>query len=193
MATVGYIRVSTSEQNIQRQVELLESECDTVFIDKVSGKNTNRPEYKRMMDYLRDGDLLVVESYDRLSRDLKDLIEIVEILKNKGVNFKSKKQDIDTSTVQGTLMFHMFGGLAQYERELIKQRQAEGIAIAKAEGKFKGRGQKKIDEQRFIECIYLVENKQMTIEQVCKEFKVSRNFWYTRYRLYKKTGSIKKQ
>ena len=134
MAKIKYIRVSTQEQNTARQ-ETDKEQFDKVYIDKASGKNTDRPELKKMMDYVREGDTVVVESYSRIARNTKDLLEIIDRLNKKGVAFISQKEQIDTSTAAGRLMLTIFAGLAQFERECLLERQAEGIAIAKAEGK----------------------------------------------------------
>ena len=137
---VAYIRVSTEEQNTARQEEAMKSlGIEKTFIEKVSGKSMDRPQLKAMLDYVREGDTLTVESYSRLARNTKDLLSIVEELEKKGVAFVSLKENIDTSTPQGKLMLTIFAGLAQFERECTLQRQKEGITIAKAEGKYKGR------------------------------------------------------
>lgn len=137
---IGYIRVSTKEQNTARQDDLMKRlGVDRVYEEKISGKNMNRPQLKAMMDYVRQGDTVVVESYSRLARSTKDLLSIVDHLNEKGVAFVSQKEKVDTSTPQGRLMMTIFAGLAQFERECTLQRQAEGIAIAKSEGKYKGR------------------------------------------------------
>lgn len=134
MARIKYIRVSTQEQNTARQ-ETDKEQFDKVFIDKASGKNTDRPQLTAMLDYVREGDVVVVESYSRIARNTQDLLAIVGALEAKGVAFVSQKEQIDTSTPQGRLMLTIFAGLAQFERECLLERQAEGIAIAKAEGK----------------------------------------------------------
>lgn len=137
---VAYIRVSTEEQNTARQEEAMKAYgVERVFIEKASGKSADRPQLKAMMDFIREGDSLIVESYSRLARNTSDLLRIVEELSKKGVAFISLKESIDTSTPQGKLMLTIFAGLAQFERECTLQRQAEGIAIAKSEGKYKGR------------------------------------------------------
>jgi len=137
---VAYIRVSTEEQNTARQEEMMKIQgVEKIFMEKISGKNTNRPQLKAMLDYVREGDTLVVESYSRLARNTQDLLKIVDELEKKKVAFISLKENIDTSTPQGKLMLTIFAGLAQFERECTLQRQKEGIAIAKEQGKYKGR------------------------------------------------------
>ncbi len=135
---VAYIRVSTEEQNTARQ-ELAMKDVEKTFIEKISGKNLNRPQLRAMLDYVREGDTLVVESYSRLARSTKDLLSIVEQLEQKKVKFISLKENIDTSTPQGRLMLTIFAGLSQFERECTLQRQFEGIQIAKQNGKYLGR------------------------------------------------------
>ncbi len=133
MANVGYIRVSTEGQNTARQDSKVREMCDKVFTEKISGKNTNRPELQKMLEYVREGDTVIVESYSRFSRNTKDLLELVSELEEKGVAFISLKENVDTTTPQGKLIFTVFAGLAQFEREQTLQRQAEGIAEAKRE------------------------------------------------------------
>lgn len=137
---IGYIRVSTTEQNtIRQEVLLAELDVEAVFMDKASGKNTDRPELKKMIAYVREGDTVIVESISRFARNTKDLLELMEQLTAKKVAFISKKEAIDTTTPTGKFMLTVFGAVAELEREYILQRQAEGIAIAKEQGKYKGR------------------------------------------------------
>lgn len=137
---IGYIRVSTEEQNPARQQALLrELGVDEIFLDKASGKNTDRPELNRMMNYVRRGDTVVVESISRFARNTRDLLELVEQLTAKEVEFVSKKEAIDTTTPTGKFMLTVFAAVAELEREYILQRQREGIALAKAQGKYRGR------------------------------------------------------
>ena len=137
---IGYIRVSTQEQHTIRQEVLMEAlGVDEVYIDRMSGKNTNRPELQRMMGYVRKGDTVIVESISRFARNTRDLLELVEQLTARGVEFVSKKEAIDTTTPTGKFMLTVFGAVAELEREYILQRQREGIAIAKKQGKYKGR------------------------------------------------------
>ena len=137
---IGYIRVSSTDQNIARQEVLMrELGVDQVFIDRMSGKNADRPELKRMMGFVREGDTVIVESISRFARNTRDLLELVEQLTAKRVEFVSKKEAIDTTTPTGKFMLTVFGAVAELEREYILQRQKEGIAIAKENGVYKGR------------------------------------------------------
>jgi len=152
MARIAYIRVSTTEQNTARQKEAFkELKIDKYFEEKVSGKNiTDRPELQKMMDYVREGDIVFVESISRFGRSLTDLLGLIEKLNSKNVQFRSLKEgDIDTTTPTGKLVFSIFSSLAEFERETIRERQAEGIAIAKEAGKYKGRVRKKVDDSEF--------------------------------------------
>ena len=137
---IGYIRVSTQEQNtIRQEVLMQELGVDEVYIDRMSGKNTDRPELQRMMHFVREGDMVIVESISRFARNTRDLLDLVEQLTAKHVEFLSKKEAIDTSTPTGKFMLTVFGAVAELEREYILQRQKEGIAVAKAAGIYKGR------------------------------------------------------
>jgi DNA invertase Pin-like site-specific DNA recombinase len=137
---IGYIRVSTQDQNTIRQEVLMEQlGVDQVYIDKFSGKNRNRPELQTMLEFVRKGDVVIVESISRFARNTKDLLELVEQLTAKGVEFISQKEAIDTTTPTGKFMLTIFGAVAELEREYILQRQREGIAIAKTQGSYKGR------------------------------------------------------
>ena len=137
---IGYIRISTTDQNTARQEVLMkELNVEQVFIDRMSGKNTDRPELKKMMGFVREGDTVIVESISRFARNTKDLLDLVEQLTAKRVEFISKKEAIDTTTPTGKFMLTVFGAVAELEREYILQRQREGIAIAKQNGVYKGR------------------------------------------------------
>lgn len=183
---IKYIRVSTAEQNTARQ-ESDSSEFDKVFIDKVSGKDTNRPELEAMMQYVREGDTVVVESYSRFARNTKDLLQMVEHLERKGVAFVSQKEQIDTSTPQGKLMLTIFAGLAQFEREQLLQRQAEGIAIAKQEGKYKGRKPISIDEAAFKTVYSDWKGGGITAREAMKRLNLKSNTFYRRVKEYEAT------
>lgn len=137
---VAYVRVSSKQQNTDRQTDMMEElGVEKVFIEKISGKNTNRPQLQEMMNFLREGDILIVESISRLARNTKDLLELTERLDAKGVKFVSKKENIDTSTPTGRFILTIFGALAELERSYIKDRQADGIAAAHRRGKHLGR------------------------------------------------------
>ena len=152
MSNIGYIRVSTLEQNPARQEALMESlGVEKVFSDITSGKSKERPGLNAMLEYIRTGDIVFVESISRLARSTTDLLSIVDTFTQKGVEFKSHKENIDTSTPNGAFMLTLFGAMAQLERENSLIRQAEGIAIAKAEGKYKGRKRIEYDKELFAE------------------------------------------
>lgn len=137
---VGYIRISTPGQNTVRQ-EVLTAQLgvEKIYLDRMSGKNADRTELKKMMAFVRQGDTVVVESISRFARNTRDLLGLVEQLTDKGVEFVSKKEAIDTTTPTGKFMLTIFGAVAELEREYILQRQAEGIAIAKEQGIYTGR------------------------------------------------------
>ena len=175
---VGYIRVSTSDQNPARQEESLRQHgVERVFEEKISGKDMNRPKLRELLDFVREGDTVIVESYSRLARSTKDLLSIIDKLQEKKVSFVSLKENIDTTTPQGKRMLTIFAGLSQFERECILQRQAEGIAIAKAEGKYKGR--KPIDKPRDWDYVIgLYKAKEITASQAQKRLGLSHATFY---------------
>lgn len=147
---IAYVRVSTVEQNETRQLEALKKyDINKWFSEKISGKDTNRPELQKMLDYIREGDTVYIHDFSRLARSTKDLLEIVELLKEKKVNLVSTKENIDSSTANGKLMLTMISAINEFERENLLERQREGIAIAKKEGKYKGRQVKQINEELF--------------------------------------------
>ena len=176
---VGYIRVSTVEQHEDRQVKDLteNAKVSKVFMDKLSGKDTNRPQLKAMLDYVRENDTVVVSEYSRLARSTRDLMDIVDTLKAKGVNVVSMKENFDTNTPQGKLILQTFMNIAEFERELMLQRQREGIAIAKANGKYKGRQSKqKPDDWESLKAMYM--SRQITVSEIAKRCDVSRPIVY---------------
>ena len=150
MAKVGYVRVSTAEQNTARQDTLMEHlGADKVFVDKVSGRKAARPQLDAMLNYVREGDILVVESISRLARSTRDLLDIVEKLTAKGVQFVSQKEQIDTTTPAGQFMLTVFAALSEFEVNQQALRRDEGIAEAKRLGKYKGRKPIEVDEELF--------------------------------------------
>ena len=176
---IGYIRVSTLEQNTMRQEALMEAlGVDEVYIDRMSGKNTNRPELQKMMEYVRKGDTVIVESISRFARNTRDLLELVEQLTAKGVEFVSKKEAIDTTTPTGKFMLTVFGAVAELEREYILQRQREGIAIAREQGKYKGR--KPIVAPEFEQVTAKWRSGAITAAEAMRTLHVSKSTFYRR-------------
>ncbi|EPT4022323.1 recombinase family protein [Enterobacter roggenkampii] len=145
---IGYVRVSTNDQNTALQRNALESAgCELFFEDKISGKTSDRPGLKRLLKALREGDTLVVWKLDRLGRSMRHLVVLVEELRERGVNFRSLTDSIDTSTPMGRFFFHVMGALAEMERELIVERTRAGLAAARAEGRIGGRRPKLSQQQ----------------------------------------------
>ena len=180
---IGYIRVSTQEQNTARQEELMKSlDVDHIYIDRMSGKTSNRPELQNMMDYVRKGDTVVVESISRFARNAKDLLDLVERLTAKGVEFVSQKEAINTSTPTGKFMLTVFGAVAELEREYILQRQREGIAIAKENGVYKGR--KPIDHPDFLPVVKKWRGGEITAREAMKRVQMSPTTFYRKVRRY---------
>ena len=178
---IGYIRVSTQEQNTIRQEVLMEAlGVDEVYIDRMSGKNTNRPELQKMMEYVRKGDTVIVESISRFARNTRDLLDLVEKLSEKGVEFVSKKEAIDTTTPTGKFMLTVFGAVAELEREYILQRQQEGIAIAKAEGKYRGR--KPIERPNFDSVVKQWQEGRISASEAMKMLRMTKTTFYRKVR-----------
>ena len=149
---------------------------DRVFIDRQSGKDTSRPELKRMMDFVREGDIVIVESISRFARNTRDLLELVEQLTEKKVEFISKKEALDTSTPSGRFVLTIFGAVAQLEREYLLQRQKEGIAIAKQEGKYKGR--KPVERPELNVVVASWKRGEITAVEAMRRLKVSKTTFY---------------
>ena len=182
---IGYIRVSTEEQNTARQEVLLrELGVDEVFIDKASGKNADRPELTRMMNYVRRGDTVIVESISRFARNTRDLLDLVERLTEKHVEFVSRKEAIDTTTPTGKFMLTVFAAVAELEREYILQRQREGIAIAKQQGKYRGRPPKAYPDFERIAARW--QKGEITAVQAMKQLGMSKTRFYERVKRLKK-------
>ena len=174
---IGYIRVSTADQNTARQEALMqELVVDQVFIDRMSGKNTDRPELKRMMAFVREGDTVIVESISRFARNTKDLLELVERLSAANVEFVSKKESIDTTTPTGKFMLTVFGAVAELERGYMLQRQAEGIAIAKQKGVYKGR--KPIEHPLFNEIVAVWKRGDITAVEAMRRLNMKPSTFY---------------
>lgn len=173
MANIAYVRVSTIEQNEARQLEGLKKySIDKWFIEKVSAKDTNRPQLNAMLDYARDGDTIYIHDLSRLARSTKDLLNIVEQLDNKSISLVSNKENLDSSTPTGKLMLTMIGAINEFERANLIERQREGIAIAKQAGKFKGRQVKEI--KNFGAYYDRYKSRELNKVQLAKELNVSR-------------------
>ena len=178
---VGYIRCSTVEQNEARQLKMMQEQgAEKLFIDKASGKNTDRAAFKEMMSFVRTGDIVIVESISRIARNTRDLLSIVSELTEKGVEFVSLKESIDTTTPQGRFMLTVFGALAELERESILERQREGIEIAKSDGKYKGRKPVDVDEKLFRTVCKKWRNGEITATAAMKEVGLKPNTFYRR-------------
>lgn len=175
MANLAYVRVSTTEQNYQRQREALEKyNIDKWFEEKVSAKDKKRKQLQAMLDYCREGDTIYVHDFSRLARSTKDLLEIVEFIKEKGVHLVSNKENIDSSTPNGKLMLTMIGAIYEFERENLLERQREGIAIAKRAGKYKGGQVKKIDDALFEKQYAEYMERKINKKQLAEALEISR-------------------
>jgi len=168
----SYVRVSTFDQNPDRQLDAMADmgiPTERIFIDRQSGKNTARPQLQKLMKKLKSGDIVIVESVSRFARNARDLLELVEQLASRGVEFVSQKERIDTSTPTGKFMLTVFGAVAELERGYTLQRQAEGIAAAKRRGTRMGRPRKKLPDN-FGELVKAWEHKEIptaTVLELC--------------------------
>ena len=192
MAKIFYARVSTEEQHEGRQIVAAQEQgADKVYLDKRSGKNMNRPQLLSMLDYIREGDTVIVESFSRLARDTRDLLKIVDDITAKGAGLVSLKEQIDTNTPQGRFMLTLFAALAEFEREQTHQRQGEGIAIRKAEDAerkaqgleplyYKGRQFVKYDEAAFIREVKKWRAGEQTATATMKKLGLKPNTFYRR-------------
>lgn len=182
---IGYVRVSTEEQNTARQeIMLRELGVDELFVDRASGKNADRPELNRMMNFVRRGDTVIVESISRFARNTRDLLDLVERLTEKQVEFVSRKEAIDTTTPTGKFMLTVFAAVAELEREYILQRQREGIAIAKQQGKYRGRPPKVYLDFERITARW--RKGEITAVQAMKQLGMSKTRFYERVKRLKK-------
>jgi DNA invertase Pin-like site-specific DNA recombinase len=175
---LGYARVSTLDQNPELQTDALKiAGCEKIFIDKISGTVSDRPELKKLKEQLRKGDTLVVWRLDRLGRSLKDLLNWMAELETLEVSFKSLQESIDTSTPTGKLVFHLFGALSEFERSLIQERTKAGLTAARARGRVGGRPNKLSNrKQEIAKDMYL--SKKYTIQAICEELGISKPTLY---------------
>ena len=178
---IGYVRVSTQEQNTVRQEVLMEElGVDDIFIDRMSGKSIGRPGLQRMMEFVRRGDTVIVESISRFARNTRDLLDLVEQLTLAGVEFVSRKEAIDTTTPSGKFMLTIFAAVAELEREYILQRQKEGIAIAKARGVYKGR--KPIQHPGFDKVVAQWKTGEITAREAMRRLDMKPSTFYRKVR-----------
>lgn len=178
---IGYVRVSTTEQNTARQETLMsELGVEQLYIDRASGKSVDRPELKKMLAYAREGDTVIVESISRFARNTHDLLDLVEHLTEKRVEFISRKEAIDTTTPSGKFMLTIFGAVAELEREYILQRQQEGIAIAKRQGKYTGR--KPISHPDFDRVVQFWQDGSITAVEAMRRLDMKPSTFYRKVR-----------
>lgn len=179
--TIGYARVSTQEQTLDLQKDALSrAGCDKIYDDTMSGAKAERPGLKQALEVVREGDVLVVWKLDRLGRTLKQLIELVNELQQGGIGFKSLTENMDTTTSGGKLIFHIFGSLAEFERNLIRERTQAGLAAARARGRKGGRPRAKglNDEKKLAIALSLYNDKSNSVKDICETLKVSRATFY---------------
>ncbi|VVE77003.1 DNA invertase [Pandoraea captiosa] len=178
MTIVGYARVSTVEQTLDLQQDALQAAgANTIYEDKASGKTADRPELLHCLKALREGDTLVVWRLDRLGRNLQDLIRIVGELDERGVKLRSVKESIDTGGPVGKLVFHLFGALAEFERELIRERTLAGLEAARARGRCGGRPPA-LDAKQRRAALAMMRNRDMSVAEISRQFGVSRSTLY---------------
>lgn len=192
MRTIAYIRVSSEGQNVARQKKSLsDNGCTEFYIEKISGASMERPKLNEMLNSLNTGDMVIVHEISRLSRSTKDLLTIVEIIKDKGAKLKSITDswlDLSDDNPMSELLFTIFSGLAQFERKMIKQRQKEGIEIAKSEGKYRGRKTKLVEggkEEQRMKAIIAAYKQGKSINDIRMTFRVGTG---TIYRLLEREG-----
>lgn len=170
---IGYARVSTQDQNLDRQLDALNrAGCERIFNEKMTGTHSARPELQMMLMTLRAGDTLVVESFSRLSRSTKDLLEMVERLSNLGVHLVSLKEDLDTKTATGKMMLTVMSALSQFERDLIAERTKEGLKAARARGRSGGRPRLGSDRDKQ-QALAMYRANVMTNTEIAQKFNVS--------------------
>lgn len=176
---VGYVRVSTAEQNTARQEILMKQlGVEKIYIDKISGKSADRPQLREMLYFVRNGDTVMVEAISRFARNTKDLLELIDILQKKGVEFVSQKEKIDTSTPTGRFMLTVFAAVAELERGYLLDRQKEGIAVAKSQGKYKGRKPIIVDEQLWAELFILWKKGEISATDFMRRMGISKSTFY---------------
>lgn len=195
MKIYGYARVSTQEQNLARQLKQLnEYGCEYIFEEKTSGATTDRPELQRMMESLQIDDVIVVTDLTRISRSTQDLFKLIETIKEKGASIKSIKDtwlDTTSDNPYSTFLLTVMAGVNQLERDLIKMRQREGIAIAKEQGKYNGRPKQFSHKSAKVQhAIELYEQGNKTVNEICKITGLTRSTFYLRLKEYQDKKAI---
>ncbi|WP_321383506.1 recombinase family protein [uncultured Enterococcus sp.] len=163
--TYGYARVSTQSQELNRQLDILEKyNCNEILTEKISGTKSSRPELNKLKESVREGDTVIVESWSRLGRSTKDLIDLVDFFSSKNVKLISDKENFDTTTPQGRLMLTVFQAFAQFERDLIVERTKEGLKSARARGRVGGRP--KVDQKKLDQALSLYDTKKYSLKDI---------------------------
>ena len=176
---IGYARISTLSQNLDLQKDALEKAgCKKIYVEQMSGSSRIRPELEKTLEMLRNGDTLVVWRLDRLGRSLKHLIELISKLEQREIGFKSLMESMDTTTSGGKLVFHIFGALAEFEHNLIRERTSAGLAAARARGRNGGRPLK-LDEKKRELAIKLYNERERSIKEICQIMGVSKPTLYS--------------
>lgn len=189
---IGYARVSTHEQNLDLQKDALrKAGCEEIYEDKVSGIVSTRPGLKKVKQIFRKGDTLVVWRLDRLGRSLRDLMEWMTYLEEKQVGLKSLQESIDTTTTTGKLVFHIFAALAEFERNLIRERTQAGLAAARARGRLGGRP-KSLDENKRKVVVDLYNKKELMVKEICEMMNISKPTLYSYIKESQKSKKLKK-
>ena len=183
---IGYARVSTADQTLNLQTDALQkADCSKIFTDTASGAKAERKGLEEALNFLREGDILVVWRLDRLSRSLKDLIERLTELHSRSIGFKSLTESIDTTTSGGKLIFHIFGALAEFERDIIRERTNAGLTAARARGKKGGRPKSPLSEGKKLQMARkMYEDKTMSVGDICKGLNIPRSTFYKYVREY---------
>ncbi|MEK0218860.1 recombinase family protein [Bifidobacterium mongoliense] len=176
---VGYARVSTLEQNERLQTDALDrAGCERLFTDHASGTKAHRPELDHLLDTIRKGDTLVVWKLDRLGRSVQNLVDLMNLLQSRGVGFKSLTENMDTTTPGGVLIFNVFAAMAQFERDLIRERTNAGLQAARARGHLGGRPSKLTEKQR-ARIRELYQSRALTVQEIADQYQVSRQTIYS--------------
>jgi DNA invertase Pin-like site-specific DNA recombinase len=190
---IMYQRISTRNQNLARQENLAaELGIDKVFVDVMSGKDTKRPQLEDMLAYVRAGDTLIIESFSRLGRSLRDLLDIIEQLEKKKVILQSQKESVSTDNASGRLQVALFAALSQFEREIMLERQAEGVAAAKAAGRYTGGKPKPTDWDRFKSIYNQWKAGEMTAVAAQKKMGMTAPTFYRRVKQFEQSLSFRK-